>query len=387
MTELQALADRLKKALDYRDIFGKDPTTTAAQVKAMYRKLARVAHPDRYSGEEERLAADVFTRLNALNAQAEQKLDEGKFGDATVDSIIRGRKAVHKVDCSLGSGDICSLWGATSSGSGGATFIKIAKNPRDGELLKTEAKALKLLHKEDNLLNRHFPALVDTFIYAPQADKTRRQANVIVRVEDCYDLREVKEAFDGLEMVHAAWVWRRLLMALGRTHDLGIVHGAVVPTHVLIHPKFHYVLLVDWCYASIKADAYPPIKAVVPMFRHDGLHKDWYPQEVLNKEAPSPATDLFQAARTLIYLMGADVIERDGSYYAIWRAKNYALSPGPMRAYFQGCLQVKQEMRPQSAWKLLKEFDELLKRLGPPFTTLSGQRTYIELVMPNSGTA
>ena len=45
-------------------------------------------------------------------------------------------------------------------------------------------------------------------------------------------------------------MWRRLLTALGWAHRARLVHGAVFPEHVLIHPELHGLVLVDWCYAT-----------------------------------------------------------------------------------------------------------------------------------------
>ena len=31
-------------------------------------------------------------------------------------------------------------------------------------------------------------------------------------------------------------MWRRLLVAVGAAHRAGVIHGAVLPEHVMIHP-------------------------------------------------------------------------------------------------------------------------------------------------------
>jgi hypothetical protein len=115
------------------------------------------------------------------------------------------------------------------------------------------------------------------------------------------------------------------------------------------------VVLVDWCYAS-QADnsgKYEPIKAIVSNYQ------DWYPKEVTSKEAPSPATDIFMAAKTMIYLMGGD--PNTGNYPEDTKV------PRPMRAFFKGCLQSQIAARPGDAWELLAEFDELLEYMGAPY--------------------
>jgi aminoglycoside phosphotransferase (APT) family kinase protein len=86
----------------------------------------------------------------------------------------------------------------------------------------------------------------------------------------------------------ATWMWRRLLVGLGWVHRAGVVHGAIVEDHVLIHPGEHG--LVDWCYS------------------------------------------------------------------------------GNAERFADGCLYGAPRMRPQDAWALLEEFDELLNKLYGPRT-------------------
>ena len=32
----------------------------------------------------------------------------------------------------------------------------------------------------------------------------------------------------------------------GEAHINGVIHGAVLPEHLLIHPEFHGLVLIDW---------------------------------------------------------------------------------------------------------------------------------------------
>jgi hypothetical protein len=56
---------------------------------------------------------------------------------------------------------------------------------------------------------------------------------------------------DGLDPRDAAWMRRRLLACLGWAHRARLVHGAVFPEHVLIHPR------TGW-YSSTGATPPPP---------------------------------------------------------------------------------------------------------------------------------
>jgi hypothetical protein len=68
-----------------------------------------------------------------------------------------------------------------------------------------------------------------------------------------------------------AWMFRRLLVALAIASEAGIVHGAPLPRHVLIHPETHGLVLVDWTAAvhtGLGVDVRP------------AGYTEWYPGEL-----------------------------------------------------------------------------------------------------------
>jgi hypothetical protein len=86
-------------------------------------------------------------------------------------------------------------------------------------------------------------------------------------------------------------------------------------------------------------------------------YEDWYPAEVQHRRPASPATDLFLAARCLVYLAGGDPVT-DRMPEAV---------PPPMQRFLKTCLLESASMRPDDAWALLEDFDGLLHALyGPP---------------------
>lgn len=374
MSDFEDLAEQLNNAQDYTDIFGDDPKTTAASLKDTYRKLARVVHPDANGGDR-----GPFQILNQLYSDAETTLAEGRFGEPVVLAKITTKRATHVVKKKLGSGDIGFLFRTTTTTTNGEItgFLKVAKNGKNNDLIGAEAKALKKLHAVDDPLTRHYPMLLDTFLHRDG----RRSANVVTWQPHCYNLIQMMDLYPGgMDPRHVTWIWRRLLMGLGFAHRQGIIHGAILPPHVLIYPEHHGVILVDWCASSIATpndppgilnpiqtydlfEDNPPIKAVV------GAYRSWYPAEVLAKDPPSAATDIVMGARAMIYLLGGNPATGLLSDRV----------PKAMRAFFKGCLLDKQNMRPQDAWVLLQEFDGVLKRIGEPYHP----RRFVELVVPS----
>lgn len=368
-SELEHVASQVMAATSYFDLFGACPDGEAVpkHISGVVRRLARILHPDRWSNPADAaLAQRAFARLSELQQDAKHADTAGQYG-STVLATLSVNGMTHQVLRPDAAGDLCATY-LTRTEAGGTvreTFLKVATNPADNDLLETEATVLRVLRgaTADPKWVPFVPELLDSFGY-DEPGHTIRQANVIVHLPGFYNIGQVIRAYPaGLDPLDMAWIWRRLLVALGYAHDMRIVHGAVLPQHVMILPEQHGLVLVDWCYASLdEGHGYPPIKAVAANFR------DWYPTETLGKQPPTPATDILMAARCIIHLMGGDAIT----------GTLPASVPGPLSAFFRGCLQPTPALRPQNAWLLLKEFDALLQRMGSPYYP----RRFRSFVMP-----
>lgn len=375
-TQFEDAATRIESATGYYELFGPAGDDPAAQVRQTYRRYARIVYPDLNQGNGQHgRAEEVFKRLADFYEQAQRMVREGTYGEPVLLLTWTTRRSVHEVLRQHRDGDLCATFAATTrpvkGGDNRATFCKVAKDSADNDLLQTEAAVLKRLRGDNSKPELHpfYPELIDTFEHR-EARQPGRRVNVLAELKGFYTLAEVSRAFpDGLEAVHMAWIWRRILWGLAHAHELHVVHGAILPQHVMVLPEQHGVVLIDWCYASMSDDdATPlsPIKAIV------GTRKDWYPQEVLAKQAPSAATDLAMAARCMIELMGGDPLT--GNFPAANQ------TPRAFRAFFRGCLTRQQSMRPQNAFGLLGEFDRLLQDLGQPYYP----RKFRKFVMPTS---
>lgn len=334
-------------AEDYTQVFN-DPDT----INAVYRQLAAGVHPDK-GGD-----TAAFQKLNALRIEALEMRAQGRWGERKVMATIRTRKASHQITRKIGEDSMAVYYRAVTTHEFAVegTMVKVAKSAKDNDLMAQEAKALKMLHKEDDQLNRHFPVLHDTFLHS----EGRRRTNVTTMFDDWHSLATIHERFpDGMDPRHVTWMFRRLLMALGAAHDKGLIHGAVTPDNVIINARDHGVVLIDWCYSVVIDSESKTIKAVVPTY------KDWYPPEVLAKEEATPATDLYMAARMMLELFHM-------------RVRQDMIKP--FRTFFNGVTLHNQSSRPQNAWELLKEFDQLLREIGEPFYP----KRWVEFAVPNS---
>jgi hypothetical protein len=352
--ELAEAAARVAAASSYRALFGSDGAT----LKQTYRELARILHPDLYlEAVDKAFAQRAFQRLQQLYDEATRAASHGAFGDAPL-AIMQTARGSYEFLRLQETGDLCDIYAVAATLKGGEEYSalgKVAHMAADNDLLRAEALAIGRLRSSSGDPKRFafIPELLDTFMYS-EVGKPRRATNIIARLGGFYSLEQVQAAYPGgITSLDMAWMWRRALAALGYAHGLGIIHGAVVPRHIMIHPEQHGFVLVGWLYASITDNgAHPPIKAIVEQYRA------WYPEEVLAKRPPNPATDIAMAARAMVAVLGGDPLT--GSLPE-------ATIPKPIRAYLQGCLAPKQTMRPDDALGLLEEFDELLERLGTPY--------------------
>ncbi|MBX6767347.1 MAG: hypothetical protein IRY90_09385 [Actinomadura rubrobrunea] len=232
-------------------------------------------------------------------------------------------------------------------------LLKMPRDPRDSDLIEREAVALRRLSEDgDPRFLPYVPRLVESFRHRDAGTGAERRVNALSKLDGFYSLAEIRDAYpEGVDPRDAAWMWRRLLVALGFAHRAGVVHGAVLPEHVLIHPELHGLVLVDWCYSVSVGDP-DGFDGHVPAMVD--RYADWYPPEVPARRRPGPATDIHMATGCMTHLMG----DR---------------APEPMRRFARGCRLPARERRPGDAWRLLAELDELLERLyGPrrfrPFT-------------------
>ncbi|WP_412542576.1 molecular chaperone DnaJ [Longispora sp. K20-0274] len=306
------------------ELFGTDEPARA------YRRMARVLHPDVAPDREAATAA--FARLADLWAEHEGR----PAGGAVLTTPLHR----YRMGSLIATGDLANLFHLHHFA--GRAVLKLPRRPGDSDLLDREAAALATLARDgDPRHHAYAPRLVESFRHEDPATGERRTANILAECAGFASLARVAESYpDGVDPRDAAWMWRRLLVALGYAHRAGVVHGAVLPEHVLIHPAEHGLVLVDWCYSTAPGDPVPALVA---------RHRDHYPPEVPDRRPATPGTDIFMATECMRKLMGT-------------RAH-----PALLR-FAAGCTPPNPRHRPQDAWRLLAELDGLLEDLYGPRT-------------------
>ncbi|MCM4083769.1 molecular chaperone DnaJ [Paractinoplanes hotanensis] len=268
--------------------------------EAAYRAYAKAVHPDAVTGAQSAAANRAFAQLSKLYEQWSRQVAVGDIADLITDP--RG-------------------------------LLKIPRSPADSDLMAAEATALTALRDHGDPKYRPYaPKLIESYLHEG-AERKRRRVNVLQRLIGFVPLSDLRRQIDPRDV---AWMWRRLLVGLGWAHRAGVIHGAVLAEHVLIHPEKHGLALVDWCYSG------PHVKAIV------ARQRDAYPPEVLREKTAGPATDIYMATGLMTRLI------KD--------------PPKQLRRFADGCSYDKPRMRPQDAWRLLGELDEVLHSLYGPRT-------------------
>lgn len=347
--------DTIIRATRPEDLFG-TPTGTKperlASVKRRYRDLARGAHPDHVAQADRDRATQAFAILNALKGRADAAIMGTLPHSAAPEPVVvASARRTYVLQGTPRTADMASLYPATFGASAEPALLKVASTPGDNDLLASEASILAHLHTPDRPEAVGFgpmlPSLIESFDL--QDTSVARRVNVFTPVEGFYSLETVKAAFPHrLDARHMAWIWRQILLVLGYAHARGVVHGAVLPHHILIHPS-HDLLLADWC-ASVR----DPHESGTHIPAMSDRYADWYPPEVPETRQPSAATDIFMSSRCMMDLLGSNVEPR-------------------LKGFLESCLFRDPFRRPQDAWALRDEFTRLIESLwGPrrriPFT-------------------
>lgn len=365
---LTEVYQKLLGAVCPEDIFGEIPEAGEPgkkAIKKVFRDLSKIVHPDLYVGDNNKtiMAKEAFQILNALNAEAEKRLEMGTYGqritkeddENTAGSFrIKTAKREYVIQSVLAAGDLSNVYRGKVigvNGLEGQVAVKILFEVEDNDLAFNEIKVLKIFESLPSQQSKHLPTLLDYF------KTTDGQYGIILRYFDGYDLHTVREKYTlGLNPQHVAWILARALSALGYAHHQNIIHGNIEPAHILIRPRDHNVCLTDWSYACVN-----------PLLAGDSfkVHNEPYsPPEVIQRKPPLPSSDIYSLGKTMIYLLGGDP------------KTNYVPNgcPMPFKMFLQSMVIESPLQRPRDAWDLYRYLNEVR-------TNIWGLARFLELVM------
>ena len=268
------------------DILEVSPRARPEVINAAYKVLIQDYHPDKTDGD---------TKIaSALNEAKEVLLDDKKR--AKYDEF---RNDLEETD--IGGFRVLKL---IAEGGFGRTYrgehIKLKTqvcikhginiSPQDAEILMEEARAIWDL--------RHFgiPAIrdlvrLDDGSYA-----------IVMSYIPGPTLAKIIEKNEMLEPEHVCWIMERTLNILKYLHYNGVVHGDVKPQNIIIQPKSHTIVLVDYGLAMIRPKSDSTNIGYTPYFA---------PPEQVAGNVLIPRSDFYSLAMTMVYALGGDVAKKE----------------------------------------------------------------------------
>jgi serine/threonine protein kinase len=278
------------------------------QIRRAYLRLAKEYHPDMPSGSTAR-----FQRIQ----QAYEALTSPTFP-----------LGPYTVSVPFATGSLADIYRVDEF-----TVVKLVREARNNDLMDREAKALGQLEPA-----YCFPKLKNRI----RVDNRRANVLELPRAEHL-TLSDLAGKISDYR--HTVWLGNRLWAAVARLAHVGLVHGAIMPEHIVVGPQSHGIVLLDWCYcveAGNKAVAAPA----------NGMA--WLAPETYSAERRlGPQADIYAAGKTLASI--CPVIK-------------------PFKAFFDWVCNPSAATRPRDAWDVL----ELWKRLAKE---TFGEPKYIELTV------
>lgn len=374
--ELALIAQKLSGAINPEDIFGslEGVDDRVKEGRSIYRQLSKATYPDLFLALGQKAVAEAaFKKLNELWEAAQLKLQNGTYGIIDISkspdaiTITSGRRQ-YTVSTQAHQRGFSNTYLCDFSENGVDTqaIFKVARDPADNDLVENEARILKILETGNDFdkFHHYFPSLIESFSYLDTNDPVERRVNILTLSDPrLFTFKQIREAFTGgIDPKDVAWIWRRLLVALGFTHQLEIIHGAILPDNVLIQDHKHGVILSEWAAAAYEPKASREKISVV-----DTNYLNWYPRAVLSGHLPTPALDIYMGAENMVYLLGGEPTDQTFP----------RSTPAKLEQFFRGVLATSQKRAPADAWAMMEDFDLVIEDLwGPrkfhPFSIPSG---------------
>ena len=175
-------------------------------------------------------------------------------------------------------------------------LLKVLRSVQDRPVFDREWKVLEQLQRSEAPGAAYFTTLVPQPVKrGPFGDGPFKGRHALaLRWVHGFDhtLERVRQVYpQGIDPPVSIWIWRRTLEVLTFLHRSGIVHGSVVPPHILIENGEHGARLVGY---GASGEPGSPLEAICNRFF------EMYPEKRL-----SPAGDVTMSARSIAYVLGS----------------------------------------------------------------------------------
>lgn len=241
--------DQILTATTFTELF---PNGT----KKEYRMLLKQTHPDMHPGAADK-AQKAFVHVNYIwTHKPTATQPEGTKPQPPSNTISTKKHEYFITRTETPVNNIITYQTVYDSIS--KATIYLANHPKVSELLLSGTKNLKTIKTSiPEMYHEYFPETIDVFRL--NTNGTKLAGTVHEDLSEYYTLREVINAYPkGVDGKDLAWMYRRMLVAVGNTHDAGYTHNAPTLDSFILHPETHLVKLINWQF-STPAGTKPPM--------------------------------------------------------------------------------------------------------------------------------
>ncbi len=269
---------------------------------------------------------------------------------------VRGNQKEYAIGELITHGDLADLYRCTIVRDGDPAIFKVAREISVNDLLINEARILNLIIGKMPQIDPYLPSFIDSFtVHSTEGDF---QVNVFLSQEGWYSLKEVKQNYpNGVSPRHAAWMFRKILMPIGLAHREGVLHGAVLPPHILVNPALHGVQLIGWSASVLKPARTGERLDIMPI-----EYVNWYPPETYDHDGPKQSVDITMAARCMVYVLGGNPLSAEipvnPEFEDPWVYEKF-------QTFLAGTI-LPEIVAPKDAWRLRTEFTQMIDAIWRP---------------------
>lgn len=203
----------------------------------------------------------------------------------------------------IANGDISDVYtGQRARWPTELVIIKLLRELQDRPVFDNEWEVLQLLHRSDAPGSDTFtmlipqPVLHGNITHGLNPGQRVHIFRWASGFHHTFD--EVLRAYpQGIPPRASIWIWRRILEVLSFLHNSGIVHGAVLPSHLLVQENEHGVRLVGYSCAGRFGEKLRRISSRFEVF---------YPREARASLTLLPQLDLMMSARCMVSILGGN---------------------------------------------------------------------------------
>ncbi|OGL95649.1 hypothetical protein A2348_03470 [Candidatus Uhrbacteria bacterium RIFOXYB12_FULL_58_10] len=262
-----------------------------------------LARPDAFGlwQELDRLIADAFRFADEREVTnlPRRFLADGRSRDQFGEVKINGR--AYLLAGRIAQGDTSDVYLARTDDAMPLHVIVKALVTDDRDLLRHEVANLKTLATADVSGSELFKSTVPEYVMEGVMRRPDGSEWPVVayRYRHGFDwsLADVMGEYpEGVDVETMVWMANRLFLNMDWFHAVGLVHGALIPPHLVIHARDHSMVQVGW------GMAVRPGQKLVGISE---AYAAYYPEEALAGRV-NELTDFAMAARSLIAVVGGN---------------------------------------------------------------------------------